>query len=142
MSNQILNAFLQQTYGSLEKAREADKLADLNPNSQGNEKIEFEQDQKLRQEMASRMTKKPISQSMLIPSKLKDGELNQKTESHPQFKNYDHSLEMDRKSSLRDKFLNEKYKNDPEHKPTSQDFDFNELEVGSVEDMFNKMDEI
>lgn len=141
MSNQILNAFLQQTYGSLEKAREADKLADLNPNAKGNEHMEFEQNQKLRQEMASKMTKKPISQSMSIPSKLKDGELNQKTDAHPQFKNYDHSLEMDRKSSLRDKYLNEKYKNNPDQKPSAQDFDFNDLEVGSVEDMFNKMDE-
>jgi hypothetical protein len=142
MSNSILNAFLQQTYGSLEKAREADKLADLNPNSKGNKHMEFEQDHKLRQEMASKLAKKPISQSMSIPSRLNAGDLNQKTESHPQFKNYDHSLEMDRKSSLRDKYLNEKYKDSLDKKPTAQDFDFNDLEVGSVEDMFNKMDEI
>lgn len=139
MTNSIQKEFIEQTYGSLEKAREADRLADLNPNSKGNEKLELEQDGKIRQEMASRMIKKPISQSMLIPSKLKDGEINQKTESHPQFKNYDHSLELDRTAITRAKYLDEKYKNNPENKPSSSDF--KDLDVGSVEEMFNKMDE-
>ena len=42
-----------------------------------------------------------ISKSMNIPTNLKEGELNQKTESHPHFKNYDHSLDMKRKIGLK-----------------------------------------
>lgn len=39
-----------------------------------------------------------------IPTKLKNGELNQKTEAHPSFANYDHSLESNRLTVLRDKY--------------------------------------
>lgn len=42
-----------------------------------------------------------ISKNMAIPTNLKPGELNQKAESHPHFKDYDHSLEMVRKIGLK-----------------------------------------
>lgn len=99
-TSNILDAFIKQTYGSLEKALEADKAAELNPNSIGNEHLEFEANQKFRQELASKMTTKPISQSMQIPTQLKDGELDNKTISHKNFKNYDHSLEEHRSAKL------------------------------------------
>lgn len=38
-----------------------------------------------------------ISDYANIPTRLKEGELNQKTVAHPKLKNYDHSLEMVRK---------------------------------------------
>ena len=96
----ILDAFIKQTYGSLEKAQEADKMADLNPYSTDNEHMEFEADQKFRQELASKMTNKPINQSMSIPTRLKDGELDNKPTTHKNFKNYDHSLEEHRSAKL------------------------------------------
>jgi len=42
-----------------------------------------------------------IAKSMHIPTNLKAGELDQKTESHPHFKNYNHSLEIVRKIGLK-----------------------------------------
>lgn len=133
----ILKAFIEQTYGSLEKAREADKLADINPNASGNENLEFEQDQKFRQELASKMKNIPISHSMSIPTQIKDGELNNKPVSHPQFAKYDHSLEFDRTAIVRAKYLDEKYKNNPKDRPEA--IDFKELETGSVEEIFDRL---
>ena len=99
-TSKMLDAFIKQTYGSLEKVLEADKAAELNPYLIGNEHLEFEADQKFRQELASKMTNKPISQSMSIPTQLKDGELDNKPISHKNFKNYDHSLEEHRSAKL------------------------------------------
>lgn len=132
MSNSILNAFIQQTYGSIEKAQASDKLADNQKN------IDREIcKQKEKDAMVMMLRSKNISDHMNIPSKLKPNELNTTTEIHPQFKKYDHSLEVDRTEVAREKFLNEKYKNDPENKPTSIDFKY--LEAGSVEDAFNNI---
>jgi len=100
MSN-ILDSFIKQTYGSLEKALEADKQADLNPNSWGNEELlKVANDEAQKKAIQGRFGNKPIKESMAIPSKLKDGEIDQKTQSHPNFKNYKHDLEMSRSQKL------------------------------------------
>ena len=124
-TSNILDAFIKQTYGSIEKAKESDKLADINPNANQNDNdlgkhMEFEADQKFRQELASKMTNKPISQSMSIPTRLKDGELDNQTISHKNFKNYDHSLEEHRGHKL-------------------GLIKIKEEKVGDVQEMFNNM---
>lgn len=89
MPNNILNAFIQQTYGSKEKAMEADKQADQR---EANEKALAKDLNKKAIEQISR--NQNISSAMNIPSQLKEGQLNQKTIPHPQMANYDHSLEL------------------------------------------------
>ena len=42
-----------------------------------------------------------IRGAISVPTNLEEGELDQKTESHPHFKNYNHSLEMVRKIGLK-----------------------------------------
>jgi hypothetical protein len=102
----ILKAFLEQTYGSLEKAKEADKLADQNPNAyhddeMGNPNLEKEADDKFRAQIGGRiLMQKSIKDSMSIPTQLKDGQLDNKTEAHPTLKKYDHSLEEHRGHKL------------------------------------------
>lgn len=104
----ILNAFIQQTYGSLEKAKEADHLADLNPNAQPEHDENFVdtalpndiENEFQKQLIAKHFKNIPIKDSMNIPTQLKDETLNQKTEAHPSLKNYDHSLEQHRGHKL------------------------------------------
>ena len=45
-----------------------------------------------------------IAEYLSILSNLKNGELDEKTQSHPHFENYDHSLEIDRLAKLREKY--------------------------------------
>lgn len=136
MSN-ILQAFIKQTYGSLEKAKEADKLADLNPNAQPEHDGDFEdtanpdlqketENEFQKQLIAKHFKNSPIKESMIIPTKIKDGTINQKTEAHPILKKYDHSLEEHRGHKLGLIKLTE----DPEDIKT---------ETGSVEEMFNNI---
>jgi hypothetical protein len=105
--NDVLSAFINQTYGSLDKARKADHLADLNPNAKPEhdpdfidvqeKNLEKEADEELQKQLIAKMSiQHNIRESMSIPSKLHDGQLNQKTEVHNNFKNYDHSLEIHR----------------------------------------------
>ena len=102
----ILKAFLEQTYGSLEKAKEADKLADKNPNAyhdetMGNPNMEKDVDDKFQAQIGGRiLMQKSIKDSMSIPTQLKDGQLDNKTEAHPTLKKYDHSLEEHRGHKL------------------------------------------
>lgn len=109
--NDVLSAFINQTYGSLEKAQKADKLADKNPNAQpehdeyfndrGNHNLEKETDEKLQQEVGGRiLLNKQIKDSMHIPTQIQDGALDHKTEAHANFKGYDHSLEQHRGHKL------------------------------------------
>jgi len=124
--SKMMEAFIQQTYGSIEKMKEAMTKADLNPRS--NEHLEKELNDKLQKEIIStHFMNTPIKESMPIPSKLKDSELNQKTEGHPNFKNYDHSLETERKIGLI--YLAE---------PTKEDSMSEDLEVGSVSEMMGE----
>lgn len=106
MSNNILQSFINQTYGSLENAKKIDALADLNPNAYtdhniGDPNISKKIDEEAQKmAMKGRFTNKPIKDSMNIPTKLNDGEINQQTQSHQNFKNYDHSLEIHRGQKL------------------------------------------
>ena len=133
----ILQAFIKQTYGSLEKAKEADKLADQNPNAQPEHDEDFVdtispdlhkeiEDEFQNQLIAKHFKNPPIKESMIIPTKLKDEELNHKTEAHPLLKKYDHSLEEHRGHKLGLIKLTE----------DSEDI---EAETGSVEEMFNNI---
>ena len=114
-NSKMMDAFIKQTYGSPEKMEEAQYKADQR-------EADIESLAKHHEQLAiTEMCKDQSFKSTVnIPSKLKDGELNQKTESHPKLKNYDHSLEMGRSSKLG--LINLKEEN-----------------TGSVEDMFNSM---
>jgi hypothetical protein len=107
----ILKAFVKQTYGSLEKAKQADKLADQNPNAQpehdedfmdtGNPNLQKEtEDEFQKQLIAKHFKNSTIKDSMTIPTQIKDGTIDHKTEAHPLLKNYDHSLEAHRGHKL------------------------------------------
>lgn len=131
--SKMMDAFIQQTYGSAEKMQEAMKQADLNPYAKGNEHLAKDIDDKFQKELLSKhFLNEPIKESMSIPSKLNDSELNQKTEVHPNFKNYDHSLEKERKIGLI--YLAE---------PTKEDSleDMPDLEVGSLSDMLGSIED-
>ena len=131
MSNNIQDAFIKQTYGSKEKAMEADKQANQRVLDSKARAKELE-----RQALLQFSRNQNINSAMPIPSKLTNGQLNEKPVAHPHFANYNHSLEMDRTKIIRDKILDEKYKNNPSARPSS-DIDFKELPTGSVEDAFN-----
>jgi hypothetical protein len=45
-----------------------------------------------------------IADYVKIPSTISDNDINQKTISHDNFKNYDHSLEINRLTKLREKY--------------------------------------
>ena len=94
-NSNILGSFIQQTYGSVENAHAQDKKAD------GKEDNETELDKEV-QKFAIKQISKPISliESMGLPTRLKAKELDQKTEVHPNLKNYDHSLDVNRSSGL------------------------------------------
>jgi hypothetical protein len=111
MSN-VLNAFIKQTYGSLENANKqslnTDKREELL------KKLEEERFTKAL-EIISR--DQSIANYINIPTKLNPDQLNQKTIPHTEI-NYDHSLTMDRKALLRENYLNKKYKDNPQEKPS------------------------
>lgn len=86
----ILDYFIAQTYGSIEDAHEADRQADLNEDKE--QQIAQHNWDKAMQHLAD--AKKPISTHLYIPTAIKEGELDQTTESHSNFSSYDHSLEQ------------------------------------------------
>ena len=84
----MLDAFVEQTYGSRQGAYEDDKRKDkLLEDSQ--KRV----DQYYQWAVTQLSSKQEISSAMNIPAKVKIGELDDKTHAHPSFKNYDHSLE-------------------------------------------------
>ena len=91
----ILKAFIDQSYGSIEKAKEADRQAKLR------EKAEKELAKELMAKYVPQLySNQSLAKAICAPTQLKEGELNSKTEAHPNFKNYDHSLEVCRSSKL------------------------------------------
>lgn len=93
--NDVLGAFINQTYGSVEKAHQADKDADLR----------IEAEKRLCQEREAAGLKQfnsdqSILKSMNIPHKVKPGDLDDKTVPHEHFKDYDHSCEQVRKVDI------------------------------------------
>lgn len=130
----MLDAFIQQTYGSIDGIIEAELR------SQKLEEAKKKMAEEFHKKAVLEMNKsQEIKSKMEIPTKIKKGELDQKTVPHPKMAAYDHSLELDRKSIVREKYLNEKYKNNPEEKPSEEEFRLQGLETGSVEEMFNNM---
>jgi len=122
--NNVLQAFINQTYGSTEKMKEAYVEAT------NREKLLKDWDNERLQQAASIMSRdQSISNHTNIPTQLKPDQLNEKTVSHPNM-NYDHSLTLDRKSILREKYLNQKYKDNPQDKPNTDSFteDWGELD--------------
>lgn len=119
--SKMLDAFIQQTYGSYTKAQQADEQAEIR------ERLEAERQEKFHEMAVIEMLKdQSIKSAISIPSKIKDGELNQKTESHQNFKNYKHDLELDRAAILDLKILKH------------EDMESGE-NVGSVKEMFDNM---
>ena len=116
MNNPLLTTFLVQTYGSIENAKQIDILTE-----QRLKQEEELQEQKTKEFLTIMSRDQSISNHTNIPTKLKPNELNQKTVPHPNM-NYDHSLTMDRKAMLREKYLNEKYKDNPQDKPSLDAF--------------------
>jgi len=106
--NDILSAFINQTYGSIDNARKIDELADLNPNAYtniqeqiGNPEIEKKaNDEAQKEAIKGHFQNKPIKESMHIPTKIKDDSINNETQPHNNFKNYNHSLETSRSNKL------------------------------------------
>lgn len=90
----MLEAFLRQSKidpNSFEQSEEHEELYGEGRNEGTVEKAET---QRLRSQAGANMfNPKPISAIVDIPTQLNSEELNQKTESSKQFKNYDHSLE-------------------------------------------------
>lgn len=100
MTNNIIDAFIKQTYGSLEAAIESDEKAD-----QHNAAIKnLSQLWKEKTIQHQAQSAKPISEHISIPTKIKQGDLDQHTEAHSHFQNYDHSFEKNRLSELREKY--------------------------------------
>lgn len=84
----VLEAFLRQS--NIKK--------DCFSQTEEYEKIIIEEEKKQSMKMFLEQTKgafsyRPISENVNIPTKLTEKDINQKTESSSQFKNYDHSLE-------------------------------------------------
>lgn len=122
--NNVLQAFINQTHGSISKANDADMKA-----NQRNQLLKDWDQERMNKAMLQMASDQSIASKASIPTKLKEGELNQKTVPHPNM-NYDHSLTMDRKSQLRENYLNNKYKDNPQDKPNNFDFgeDWGELD--------------
>jgi len=84
----MLDAFIQQTYGSYENANKADEIAKEREQAIADLKVSIEK------KAIEQLMKTPeVRSAMAIPTRLKDGQLDYKTEVHPNFKNYDHSCE-------------------------------------------------
>jgi hypothetical protein len=107
-NNDVLSAFINQTYGSIDNARKADELADLNPNAYtniqeqiGNPEIKKKADNEAQKKaIKGHFQNKPIKESMHIPTKIKDDSINNETHPHNNLKNYNHSLETSRSNKL------------------------------------------
>lgn len=98
-NSKILDAFIEQTYeshGGVE-AYESKKQDVFN---------KADEIQRERIKEAQDMVHRPqnLIHYMAIPTQLKEEELNQITEAHEHFADYDHSLEMDRLPALRAKY--------------------------------------
>jgi hypothetical protein len=130
--SKMFDAFIQQTYGSYSNAQKADEQAAIR--EQKEQEIKKGYHSLAVQEM---LKDQSIKSALSIPSKIKDGELNQKPEVHENFKSYKHDLELDRAAIVRAKFLERKYENNPENMPS--EINFKELETGDVSDMFNNI---
>lgn len=119
--NNVLNAFIQQTYGSLQNANQESVKAD-----QRETILKKQEEERLTKALEIISRDQSIANYITIPTQLKPNQLNQKTVPHPKM-NYDHSLTIDRKALLREKYLNEKYKDNPQDRP-SLDIDWGELD--------------
>lgn len=98
--SKMLDAFIEQTYGSISNISEIEKEADLRdaaikelPKIINKKIIEHKIE-----------AAKPILERLKIPTNITNGSLNEKTEVHSKLKNYDHSLEINRLSALREKY--------------------------------------
>lgn len=131
----MLDAFIKQTYGSYTNAQEADEQATIR------EQQELEMQENYYKMAIIEMYKdQSIQSSMSIPTKIKDGQLNQTPEVHPNLKNYKHDLELDRTPIVRAKYLENKYKDNLENMPSEIDFKHQDSsDVGSVGEMFDNI---
>lgn len=103
-SSPMLDAFVNSAYGGWENIQKAHEDANK-------KRAELSEAQKIAhlQAIEQIMAENIISESMDIQSVLEKGSLNEITVPHPQFKNYDHSLEKDRTQMLREKYMEQTY---------------------------------
>ena len=132
--SKMLDAFIQQTYGSAEQAHAADKKANEKELAAKELAKDFH-----KRAVLEMYKDQSIAAHMAIPAKLKPEDLKETPKPHPQFASYDHSLEVDRTAVVRQKYLAQKYKDNPADQPALSDFKVKETETGSVEEMFNEL---
>ena len=93
MSNNILKAFLEQSGIDPNHINQSDLYEDFDDASSpdGESKVSKIQDMKLRKNLSAGLSSN-IQSHIDIPTQ--NPEISQKTESHPHFKDYDHSLDQ------------------------------------------------
>lgn len=117
----MLNAFVAQTYdphGGIQSYEEKCKDIISQRNKQQLDWV------KEAQQMLNRS--QDISDYMTILSNIESGKLDEKPNPHPNFANYDHSLEIDRLAQLREKY------NYIEIEPTIVELSDMQLESSSI----------
>jgi len=118
----LLKSFIEQTHNSIENAQKQDSVA--------NQKDQILKDwdlQRFQQAYSLMSRDQSISSYTNVPTQLQPNELNQIPVIHPNM-NYDHSDTLDRLPQLRENYLNEKYKDNPENKPMFDNNDWGELD--------------
>ena len=98
-SSNILDAYIEQTYGSYDKIEEVEAQSTDVLN-----KVEDIKNDRVKEAHDILSRPQELMHYMEIPTQLKAGELDQKTIPHKQLANYDHSLEMDRLQTLRSEY--------------------------------------
>lgn len=99
MNKSMLDAFVEQTYGSYENIDEVEAQSQEVLNLAADKQNDFQKE-------AYDILNRPqdFIHHMDIPTKLKENELNEKPVTHEQLAKYDHSLETNRLPALRDKY--------------------------------------
>jgi hypothetical protein len=116
MKSKVLQAFMeQQKYTDEEAIAMENAVADM-------------QNENFRKGMEQLGRPQEISKNLSVPTQLKEGELDQKTESHPHFKNYDHSLEKMRRSFKSEDI--DGVERDISHLPEGTDYNLPEHQFG------------
>ena len=87
----MLEAFLKAK--GISDTKEADRLSDERERAYIRQQRQIK---RLALKKLSEWRPDSVSHELNIPTRLKTGELDNKTEVHKNFKNYDHSLEIDR----------------------------------------------
>jgi len=114
----VLQAFLdQQTYTDQEAIEIENRIAKI-------------QEKRYQEASSQLMRSQTINDYIAVPSQIQNGDLDQKTEAHPQLKEYDHSLEQTRRSFKFDKIETEVEIGDNEGDPIGTDYNLLDSQFG------------